>query len=145
MKKHPITSIRAAIAELEYFPDMNPSLWQERMDDIFEYYQSQVKACMLLAFEKNLTSKVVYAAGINSLRYFEMQIICEDGVKTFYVGRDSHIGLPVLPQRFHASFHGSGYKWNLRSVALLTDALTDLHLYFDHLNDENLHKNGTAD
>jgi hypothetical protein len=145
MKKHAITSIRAAIAELDYFNDMNPSLWQERMGHIFEYYQSQVKACMLLAFEKNLTSKVVYAAGINSLRYFEMQIICEDGVKTFYVGRDSHIGLPVLPQRFYSNYDGSGHKWSLWSVKLLTDALTDLHLYFDHLNDENLHKNGTTD
>ena len=141
MKKQPITSIRAAIAELGYFPDLNPSLWQERMDDIFEYYQSQVKACMVLAYEKNLTSKVVYAAGINSLRYFEMQIISADGIKTFYVGRDSHIGLPVLPGRFHAVFQESGYKWNSWSVELLSDALTDLHLYFDHLNDENLHKN----
>ncbi|SDG72624.1 hypothetical protein SAMN04487996_12287 [Dyadobacter soli] len=113
------------------------------MDDIFEYYQSQIKACMILAYEKNLTSKAVYVAGINSLRYFEMQIIGADGVKTFYIGQDSHIGLPIMRQRFQASYRESDYKWNLRSVTILTEALKDLHLYFDHLNDENLHKNGT--
>lgn len=142
MKKKPITNIQEAIKGVEkvqksayygYFDKATRDLWELHMDELFDFYQKQIKACLLLTFKKNLTSKVTYSAGINSVRYFEMYILPEGTTTPHFI---SHIGIPIRADRFK----GMDGRWGEYSGSELIDAFKMLQLFFDHLNDENLYK-----
>lgn len=150
MKKKPIATISDAIKEVEkmqksyyygYFDKVTRELRDARMDELFDYYQKQIKAFLLLAFKRNLTSRVTFSVGINSLRYLEMHIHSEGTLSTHFLG---DIGIPIRVEKFkEINSDGSSY-WGEYSGTRLIEVFKTLQLFFNHLNDENLYKKNGA-
>lgn len=145
MKKKPIGTIQEAREMLQnmekayyngLFEKMTRQLWQARMDEIFSFYQGQIKACLVLAFKRNLTSNLTYAVGFNSLKYLQMHIH-EPGKPIHFV---SGIGMSILAREYQEIRNNNPPIWTDYSCTLLDEALKTLQLYFDHLNDETLPK-----
>ncbi|MCE7061235.1 hypothetical protein [Dyadobacter sp. CY343] len=143
-----ITTIEGAIKELTEIQDLfshgfNMQLLQSRMDEIFDFYFVQIKACMLLALEKNPASQITYCTAINSVRYFEVHIHVDSSGATIFIGKEM-LGVPTQAKDFQDREANKTYYWSQTSADRLIEAFTLLQLYFNHLNNENLYKqNGT--